>query len=271
MDTLEKGYRDIINEFFPETAHRIPIYKALKFEQNQKSSDALFEDFITTNKSFIVNFIKSQDIAPELYEKTLQIALIRIAKNIEKYDSNLTKSVDWLEDLFSDLTEIPKELKVIEEKSIDIRKEVAQNTVQILKAFGNNTNAKNKLTEVKSTLTSIIKTLNQREISTTKNDPLQQIRIRQRDPKIFNRKSMRTITLSKSLGIDAVIGELPKDDKTRVQTLIFNKDNPDSRVWTLKEAKSWVKSHKDRIKVSLNLKELLNKAKKIVGEEKINV
>jgi len=126
--------------------------------------------------------------------------------------------------------------------------------------------------EIKNNLQHIIKSINTQSIvKTKKEDPLRQIRIRQRDPKIFDKKSMRTIALSKSLGIEAVIGELPNDSKTRVQTLIFNKDNDNKKVWTLKEAKNWVKSHKERIKVSMNLKELLLKAKNIMEKENDNV
>ena len=84
---------------------------------------------------------------------------------------------------------------------------------------------------------------------------------------------MRTITLSKSLGIQAVIGELPNDPRTRVQTLMFNitpniqletGSKQTIKAWNLRESKEWVKAHKDRIKISINLKELLQKCRIIV-------
>lgn len=85
------------------------------------------------------------------------------------------------------------------------------------------------------------------------------IRIRQRDPKIFDKKSMRTVSLSKSLGIKAVIGNLPTDSKLRVQTLVFNRDPQIGKSWDLKEAKEWTKANKERIKISIDVKELLQK------------
>lgn len=85
------------------------------------------------------------------------------------------------------------------------------------------------------------------------------IRIRQRDPRIFSRETLRTITISKSLGIKAVIGNLPSDNKLRVQTLIFNRNPQIGKSWNLHEAKDWVRSNKDRVKISIDVKELLQK------------
>jgi len=116
---------------------------------------------------------------------------------------------------------------------------------------------------IKSMVTSLLTAISKKEIKKTYNP----IRIRQRDPKIFNKDTMRTISLSKSLGIQAVIGELPNDKRTRVQTLIFNRTPDEGKTWDLKEAKSWVKAHKERIKVSLDLKELLEKTKKIIDKQ----
>jgi len=96
------------------------------------------------------------------------------------------------------------------------------------------------------------------------------IRIRQRDPQIFDRKTMRTIELSKSLSIRAVIGELPNDPKTRIQTLIFNRDPNFGKAWNLFEAKQWTKSHKDRIKVSINLRDLLQKCQQLITDKGVN-
>ena len=84
-----------------------------------------------------------------------------------------------------------------------------------------------------------------------------EIRIRQRDPKIFDRKTLRTTNLTKS--INAVIGQLPNDNKLRVQTLIFNTDSSKGETWNLKKAKEWAKLNKSQLKISVDINDLLEK------------
>lgn len=123
-------------------------------------------------------------------------------------------------------------------------------------------NKRNTLESIGEVMKSITDVLENKIVKIKKSR--EYIRIRQRDPKIFNRKSMRTVDVSKSLGIKAVIGELPNDTKTRVQTLMFNMDSEFGKAWTLKEAKEWTKLNKEKIKVSIDLKDLLQKCKEIV-------
>jgi len=70
------------------------------------------------------------------------------------------------------------------------------------------------------------------------------IRIRQKNPGLFKEGSFRTITISSSKGIKAVIGRLKKPPKGQagsavVQTFLFDK-----KKWTMAKAKKWVKDHK---------------------------
>ena len=63
-------------------------------------------------------------------------------------------------------------------------------------------------------------------------------RIRQVDPKAFDRKSFRTIDIDKKRGIKAVIGKRPGKTTTEIQTYIFEKDQ-----WTEGSAKKWIETH----------------------------
>jgi HK97 family phage prohead protease len=84
----------------------------------------------------------------------------------------------------------------------------------------------------------------------------QYIRIRQKDPDDFVQDSFRTITLSKSQGIKAIIGKLKSDPdgSTVIQSYLFDKDK-----WTVDEAKKWVKEHKEKKSEDLleELKEIM--------------
>jgi RNA polymerase sigma factor (sigma-70 family) len=123
-------------------------------------------------------------------------------------------------------------------------------------------NKKNTLESIREVMKSVSGALDKKIYNIQKSKEF--IRIRQRDPKIFNKKTMRTVDISKSLSIKAVIGELPNDSKTRIQTLLFNKNSKFGKSWNLKDAKNWVKSNKEKIKISIDLKDLLNKCKEIV-------
>jgi hypothetical protein len=69
------------------------------------------------------------------------------------------------------------------------------------------------------------------------------IRLRQREPDEFVDGSFRTIDISASEGIKAVIGHLKSDPEggTVVQSYLFDKDK-----WTVERAEAWVKQHAKR-------------------------
>jgi hypothetical protein len=71
------------------------------------------------------------------------------------------------------------------------------------------------------------------------------IRIRIRDPKTIVDGTFRTIVISESRGIKAVIGRLKKDPKgpTKVQSVLFDKDK-----WTADKAMAWVREHREDLK-----------------------
>lgn len=65
------------------------------------------------------------------------------------------------------------------------------------------------------------------------------IRIRVRDPKLFQKGTFRTITIgTASKGIKAVIGRLKGKTATSIQSYIFDKSK-----WTTERARAWVKKH----------------------------
>lgn len=69
------------------------------------------------------------------------------------------------------------------------------------------------------------------------------IRIRQKNPKSLS--DMKTIWLSKSKGIKAIIGKPEGSDSTIVQSFLFKKDK-----WDMDRAKEWVKKHKGTVSVN---------------------
>lgn len=77
------------------------------------------------------------------------------------------------------------------------------------------------------------------------------IRARLRNPSSIVKDSFRTITLSKSRGIKAIIGKLKSDPKgpTHVQAVLFEKNK-----WTIKRARAWVEKHKESLKSVSNKK-----------------
>src|SRR3989304_10136025 len=65
------------------------------------------------------------------------------------------------------------------------------------------------------------------------------VRSGHRSPDDFQSDSMRTITISEEEGIKAVIGKLKGEDKTTVQSYLFDK----SKDWTVEKAKAWFEKH----------------------------
>ena len=64
------------------------------------------------------------------------------------------------------------------------------------------------------------------------------IRIRVRNPKLFQEGSFRTIDISKKEKIKAVIGKLKGETTTTVQSYLFDKES-----WTVERAQRWVREH----------------------------
>lgn len=65
------------------------------------------------------------------------------------------------------------------------------------------------------------------------------IRIRQIDPDKFDKDSFRTINISTSKSIKAVVGKLSGESTTTIQTYLFDKEK-----WTTETAKAWISNHK---------------------------
>jgi cation transport regulator len=68
------------------------------------------------------------------------------------------------------------------------------------------------------------------------------IRLRQKDPNDFEKDTFRTIILSKSRGIHAIIGRLKGKATTTIQSYLFEKNK-----WNVKDAQTWVKKHQGSI------------------------
>jgi hypothetical protein len=64
------------------------------------------------------------------------------------------------------------------------------------------------------------------------------VRIRVKDPDSFSR--LRTITLSESEGIKAIVGRLHGDKTTTIQAYLFARD----KGWNEAKARKWVSEHK---------------------------
>ncbi|MEM3875398.1 MAG: hypothetical protein QXU45_09745 [Candidatus Bathyarchaeia archaeon] len=69
----------------------------------------------------------------------------------------------------------------------------------------------------------------------------QYIRSGHRDPEDFEQNSFRTITLSEDEGIKAVIGKLKGENKTTVQSYLFDK----AKSWNVEKAKAWFEKHRE--------------------------
>lgn len=65
------------------------------------------------------------------------------------------------------------------------------------------------------------------------------IRLRQQDPNKFDKETFRTITISPSKGIKAIVGKKPGQKTTEIQSYLFQKDAK----WTVKKAKEWEQEH----------------------------
>ncbi|MEM3697613.1 MAG: hypothetical protein QXQ94_08975 [Candidatus Bathyarchaeia archaeon] len=71
----------------------------------------------------------------------------------------------------------------------------------------------------------------------------QYIRSGHRNPDDFDPDSFRTITLSEDEGIKAVVGKLKGEDKTTVQSYLFDK----AKSWTVEKAKAWFEKHREAV------------------------
>jgi len=80
------------------------------------------------------------------------------------------------------------------------------------------------------------------------------IRLRQEDPKDFDKNTFKTITLSESQGIKAIVGKKKGKTSLTIQSYLFDK-----KKWTVEKAQEWVKKHRASIEevVVANLPENL--------------
>jgi DNA-directed RNA polymerase specialized sigma subunit len=141
------------------------------------------------------------------------------------------------------------------EKSIDYS--ILKKYIEYINYLEKVSNKLNESQQLVETIKSLQKQINEKLQVIEKTKQPEDIRIRQRDPKIFDRKTLRTIDLTKS--IKAVYGCLPNDSMLRVQTLIFNRNPQKGEVWSLKKSKEWVNENKQKIKISIDVKDLLKK------------
>jgi len=70
------------------------------------------------------------------------------------------------------------------------------------------------------------------------------IRLRQKNPDLFKKGSFRTIIISASKGIKAVVGRLNKPPKVQAGSVVIQVFLFDKKKWTTARARAWVKSHK---------------------------
>ncbi|MGQ9530138.1 MAG: hypothetical protein ACUVQX_00920 [Candidatus Bathycorpusculaceae bacterium] len=85
-----------------------------------------------------------------------------------------------------------------------------------------------------------------------------------RSPEEFEPNSLRTIVLSESEGIKAVVGKPKGKDAMEVQSYLFEI----SKGWTLKRAKEWFKRHYENFRASLSfrvLEKIVDKPLRIRG------
>jgi len=71
----------------------------------------------------------------------------------------------------------------------------------------------------------------------------QYIRSGHRSPEDFEQNSFRTITLSEDEGIKAVVGKLKGENKTTVQSYLFDK----AKSWNVEKAKAWFEKHREAV------------------------
>ena len=73
-------------------------------------------------------------------------------------------------------------------------------------------------------------------------------RVRQIEPEEFDKESFRTIWISKSEGIKAIIGKKKDETTTTIQSILFEKDK-----WTEDKIRIWIKNHSDRFHAYLEV------------------
>lgn len=279
----------------------VPEKKVENIINNGKSMLSLDKKSFEDSEMILGDFISTEDVGndiddfsnPEdmIIRSQLKLLLDNGLNSLnEREKETILMSTGYEDGIPKTNREISKKLGVTSAYVGTILKNAIKNMKQYLNQFEDETLEKSKITkndiikialkyldklekalekremknEIKNIIKSIDDKLNNKKIQKSKS--IEDIRIRQRDPKIFDKKSLRTIHLSKSLGIKAVIGSLPNDTKLRVQTLIFNKNPEIGKSWSLKLAKSWTKENKDKIRTTIDLKELLQKC-----QNKINL
>jgi len=64
------------------------------------------------------------------------------------------------------------------------------------------------------------------------------IRLRQQDPKLFDNTTFKTIVISPTKQIKAIVGKKPTQTNTEIQSYLFKKEK-----WNVKDAKAWETEH----------------------------
>ena len=72
------------------------------------------------------------------------------------------------------------------------------------------------------------------------------IRLRQRDPKEFEKNYFRTVTISEKDKIKAIVGRLMGKKTTTIQSYLFDKNS-----WTVKDAQNWVKTKTEQSELEI--------------------
>jgi len=75
------------------------------------------------------------------------------------------------------------------------------------------------------------------------------VRLRQREPGLFEEGSFRTIRLTS--GIKAIVGRLKGEKTTTIQSIIFDK-----KKFSAEEAQKWVAKHKEKFSFALKVENL---------------
>lgn len=93
------------------------------------------------------------------------------------------------------------------------------------------------------------------------------IRCRLRRAKLFMKSTLEPIKLED--GVNALIGKQHGQDNLKIQTLLFNTNAGKGKIWNLRDAKDWIKSHKQTLKERVFFDDIMEKAKEILLQEKV--
>lgn len=253
--------------------------------KNFEDSELLLGDVLSTEDKSVPTFLSPEDIMIKSQLKIILDQGINSLKENEKkilllctgYEDGITRSDHDISEILG-MTAAnvgvsrKKAFKHIKEylkgfEDMDIEKSKADKTdiielaIKYLNSLEKSLENQNTKDEIKGIIKSLSSKIEEKKVTLTKSQKYENIRIRQRNPQFYKKDSLRTISLSKSLGIKAVIGNLPNDSKLSIQTLIFNRDPKIGKVWNLKESKEWVRFNKSKIKLKIDINELFKSIK----------